>query len=326
MNFGWSDVAFGSKKPINNLKATFIAAPREISPKRFTELLKELLPKGNVLLGLAKEDYIDGFEGQPQFRTLPAKRVQPFVEKIQAAETPHKLYTLSYFQREFPYILQKIKAKEILLVRGSWQFAFHTRAEYYTLVDSKIPYRMISPFVDEEDARAYESKTSKQLVDRILPHIGVNRIFNDVGMLELASKAARLSYDYTFQTGVALGKKASQPAKGYKYIAVAFNKVMPYQTYALLNGNSREDNFSPPNDLNHYDAVHAETELIIHAQKNKTDLKGTTMFINLLPCPTCARMLAETDIEEFVYSIDHSDGYAIKMLEAAGKTVRRVVT
>ena len=49
------------------------------------------------------------------------------------------------------------------------------------------------------------------------------------------------------------------------------------------------------------------------------------MFINLMPCPTCARMLAMTDIEEFVYSIDHSDGYAVKMLEAAGKKVRRVV-
>jgi hypothetical protein len=36
-------------------------------------------------------------------------------------------------------------------------------------------------------------------------------------------------------------------------------------------------------------------------------------------------MLSETDIEEFVYSIDHSEGYAIKLLEAAGKKVRRIV-
>jgi deoxycytidylate deaminase len=45
-----------------------------------------------------------------------------------------------------------------------------------------------------------------------------------------------------------------------------------------------------------------------------------------MPCPACARMLSQTDIEEFVYSIDHSEGYAVKMLEAAGKKVRRIVS
>jgi len=36
-------------------------------------------------------------------------------------------------------------------------------------------------------------------------------------------------------------------------------------------------------------------------------------------------MLSQTDIAEFVYQEDHSDGYAIKMLELAGKKVRRIV-
>jgi deoxycytidylate deaminase len=111
----------------------------------------------------------------------------------------------------------------------------------------------------------------------------------------------------------------------YKPLGGAFNKVVPYQTYAMHHGSAREKNFSPANDLNHYDTIHAEVALLINAQKNKTDLAGTTLFINLMPCPTCARMLSQTDIEEFVYSVDHSDGYAVKMLEAAGKKVRRVV-
>ena len=36
-------------------------------------------------------------------------------------------------------------------------------------------------------------------------------------------------------------------------------------------------------------------------------------------------MLCETGISEIVYSLDHSDGYAVKLLEKAGKTVRRHV-
>nr|AIA17188.1 Cytidine and deoxycytidylate deaminase zinc-binding region [uncultured bacterium] len=111
----------------------------------------------------------------------------------------------------------------------------------------------------------------------------------------------------------------------YKLLATTFNPVVPYQTYAMHHGASREINFSPPHDLNHYDTTHAEVELVIKAQKEKIDLKGTILFINLLPCPTCARMLSRTDIAEFVYVQDHSDGYAVKMLEASGKKVRRLV-
>ena len=143
-------------------------------------------------------------------------------------------------------------------------------------------------------------------------------------MLELAGRAARQSYDYSFQTGVALGK-AKPGAGNYQYLLSAYNRVVPYQTYAMHNGAARERYFSPPNDLNHYDTVHAEAELFIHAQKQGIGLAGTTVFINLLPCPPCARMLSETDIAEVVYREDHSAGYAIKMLELAGKTVRRLV-
>lgn len=137
-----------------------------------------------------------------------------------------------------------------------------------------------------------------------------------------AAKIATYSYDYSFQTGVALGK----PVKNnYKLLACAFNKVVPFQTYAMHFGTSREMHFSPPHDLNHYDTIHAEVALIITAQKERISLAGTTLFINLLPCPSCARMLCETDIQDFVYQHDHSSGYAFDLLQKAGKHVRRIV-
>ena len=77
-------------------------------------------------------------------------------------------------------------------------------------------------------------------------------------------------------------------------------------------------------DINYYDTIHAEMYLLIKALEQKVDLGSTTLFINLLPCATCARTLSQTDIAEVVYVNNHSDGYATKLLQDSGKTVRQV--
>ena len=142
-------------------------------------------------------------------------------------------------------------------------------------------------------------------------------------MLEVAQQAATHSYDFGgFQIGVSLGRKKGS---AYQLLATSHNTVVPFETYAMHNGAAREQHFSPMNDLNHYDTIHAEVAMIIKASREHIDLTGTTLFINLLPCPMCARMFTQTDIAEFIYSQHHSSGYGLKMLELAGKKVRRIV-
>ncbi len=327
--YDWADLAFANKKPLKDLHAIFIAAPREISSVRFTQLIKEYLPQGNMVLGLAKEPYIDGFDGQLQFRTLQhTPGLQKIIDRVNASATSHKLFIMRYFQREAQYILEKCGFHKVLLVNGSWRFAFHNRPEYYALVAKNIDYRFVSPFIDEAEAREYEAVMAKELRDPAgagaTLEISRDNLTEDE-LLDVATRAARLSYDYNFQTGSALAKKVSSSARHYKFILSTFNPVVPFQTYAMHYGASRERNLSPPHDQNYYDTVHAEVMMLLEAQRRKIDLKGTALFINLMPCPACARMLSQTDIEEFVYMIDHSDGYAVQMLEAAGKKVRRVV-
>jgi deoxycytidylate deaminase len=321
--FDWADLAFGNKKPIKELRATFIAAPREMSEKRFKEIIKTYLPQGDIVLGISKEPFVEGFEDQPQFRMLDAKRVQKTIDLVNRSGTPHRVYILRYFQRELPFLLEKLGFKRAVFVRGSWRHVFHVSSSYYTLMQKHTPYEMISPFVDEAEARGYAKHTAvlnNKWVDDY-----VHERFSEKGMLDLAAKVATFSYDYSFQTGVALGRRSYAGAKPYRALKVACNEVVPFPTYAMHYGNSREEKLSPPNDLNHYDAVHAEVELLLGMLEDHRELEGTTLFINLLPCPSCARMFARTSIEEFMYSVDHSDGYAIKMLEAAGKKVRRIV-
>ncbi len=269
--YDWNELAFGSKKPISSLRGTFIMAPRHMSTKRFTALIKTLLPEGNIILGIAKEPY---------------------------------------------HILKSFDFRKVVLVNGSWYRAFHLRPEFYILMQRGVPFEKVSPFIDEFEAKAYPESIQLSKI----PDTGA---FTQREMLAIATQVGRHSYDFGgFQIGVSLGRK--QGSK-YTLLATTYNMVVPYETYAMHHGASRELNFSPPNDLNHYDTIHAEVAMMIKAQKKHFDLRGTTLFINLLPCPMCARMFTQTDIADFVYSQDHSAGYGLKMLELAGKKVERIV-
>ena len=301
----------------DELNAIFIAAPREMSIKRFTQIVKHYLPKANIVLGIAKEKYVLGFENQSQFKMLKLPDVQSVIDKVAASKTPNKIYVMEYAQKEFDSILQKHAFKRVLLVNGSWKYAFHNTPAYQTLVAQDVPYKHISPFVNEAEAKEF-AKT--HTFDHIPSELGT--ILSEKQMLNEADKVAKLSYDYSFQTGAALGRKQGD---GHLFLGAASNEVIPYDNYAMHFGNQREKNFSKPHDTNHYDTVHAEMNLILSAPGHDIKLKGTTMFINLLPCPNCARSLCVTDIEEIVYRHDHSDGYAVKMLELCGKKVRKLV-
>jgi deoxycytidylate deaminase len=321
MDFDWADLAFGSKKPLKDLNAAFIVAPRTMSNARLAQLIKEFLPHGPVVLGIAKEPYVAGFEDQPQFRMLDTATAAVFTKKVAAAKTPHKLYTLRYFQRELGYILDKVPFRRVVLVNGSWKQVFHSLEPYHILSRKHTPYDMVSPFADEDEAKAFDIDTWPA-IQATMPQPDPAKTYTDKEMLDLAEAFARQSYDYSHQTGLTLGKKVG---RGYRFLASTFNAVLPFQTYAMHYGNSREQHFSPAHDLNHYDTVHAEVELLLAAIRDKIELTDTTVFITLLPCPPCSRMLAQTPIREVVYRLDHSDAYAVKLLETAGKTVRRVI-
>lgn len=315
-HFDWSDFAFSSKKPLKELEAIFVAAPRHLSGIRFKQLIKDYLPKANILLGISKEPYVLGLEHQPQFQMLALGDVAKIIAQVNQSKSKHKIYTLSYSQRDIAYIYQKLTFRQVLLINGSWYTAFHLRPDYYALSKTRTPFTMLSPFASENEAREYAASVP-------LGALPASGLFDERTLLNMVARAAAHSYDYG---GYQLAAAVARPAgKKYQLLLSAHNQVVPYETYAMHHGSVRERNFSPMHDLNHYDTVHAEMAALVKAQKHGVDLKGTSLFINLLPCPHCARALALTDIAEIVYSQDHSEGYAVQLLEAVGKRVRRVI-
>lgn len=295
----------------------FIAAPREMSVARFKQIVKQYLPKGSLALGISIESYVGGFDGQPQFRMLGSSAVQPVVDRVNAVSKTNQIKVIEYSQSGLVSLLETNNFKRVLLVNGSWKFTFQNHLAYRVLIERDIPFKYISPFIDEDEARAYEKTYTPEM---FFPASGAR--LSEEEMFAVAMESAKQSFDYSFQTGVALGKKAGG---GYDFLLEAFNKVVPYQTYALHHGNAREKHSSAVHDTTHYDTIHAEMHLLTKALEGKVDLEGTTLFINLLPCPSCARTLSQTEISEVVYVNDHSDGYATKLLQDSGKTVRRAV-
>ncbi len=310
--YDWSQLTPSKKKALTAKKAILILGSREISAKKIAQLASGLTKQSFLIFGQLKEKFIDGFEGCPQFKTLKLNDLEASLETL-PAEIQNKVAILSYRQTEAKYLLRELNLTVVIIVRGSYQYAFHYTPLFYEINKKKLEYRLINPFINKAEAQNYEEKIKKLL----LPLEAVSgQKYSDDQLLKFAQKAGKFSFDYTFQTGAVL-------AKDNQFLLASHNVIVPFETAMLHFGASKEQHFGPPQDLNFYDTNHAEVELILQAAREKLDLTGTTLYINLMPCPICARMLARSPIKKVVYQLDHSDGYAFKLLRQAGKEVER---
>ena len=315
-HYDWSEIAFSNKKPLKALRATFVVAPLDISPARLTEIIKQYLAHSNLIIGISKESHVVGYEDQLKFKMLNIEATMELVEKVKKRGTKNQLYSLSYSQSDLVHIIEAIKPTKLAVMNGSYKYAFHYSQAFYAANKCKVTIEHISPFIDENEAMVWVSNTNQPD-----PTIDSDEL-DDRQLMQLAHEAAKQSYDYCLQVGAVLAEKSKL---GYIPLASSFNKVVPEQWWSLHYGSAREKYYAPAQDINHHDTIHAEMKLMIDAATNKLSLRGTTLFLSLLPCPACARVLSETQIDELVYEKDYADGYAVKLFELAGKKVRRVV-
>ncbi len=309
-SLNWQQLKNKDKQQLSQQRPIFVLAPRDISKKRIQQLNQKLAAKRPVVWGCLTDEYIPGLEDSPQFKSLTLVKLKNSLKEQKAAGI------LNYPQRYAKYVLKEIEWSAVIAIHGSWHKAFHYRPEYYVISKKQLPHKLVSSFVDEAEAKEYLVKIKSDL-----PAVGFepDKKYTDKELLEFTALRARHSFDYTFQTGAVLVKDG-------QVLAAAHNRILPYETYMLHKGASKEKHLTPPHDLNHFDTNHAEVELILTALDQSLDLTNTSLYINLLPCPICARMLARTPIKEIVYQHDHSQGYGFKLLTQTGKTLRRIAT
>ncbi len=312
----WPDLAFKSSKSLPTCDV-FMAAPREMSQQRCAQLLKQLLPKGNLIWGIADEDFIDGFDNQPQYKTLRSDVLKPLVAKVEAQLGPERFRLLRYNQRDVIHVVKKLRPKFTVFVRGSWQFTFHTQPLMYELLRGGRSYEFVSPFCDEAEAMRYAESTktdAPQAPD-------ATQVLTPEQCMRLAERTARSSYDHSFQVGAVIAAKSNE---GYVYRTHIHNRVVPYETFALHHGFAREDNFAAPNDQNFYDTIHAETSALLRLKPQPAE--SYALFVNVMPCPGCTRTIVGSGlISEVYYGLDHSNGYAQRFFTKSGIRTERIL-
>ncbi len=308
-SYDWNKISNEKKEELSKLKPIFIQGSRDISTKKIAQLAK-LAEKRKLIWGVLKDEYINGLEGSIQFKTLSKKVIEETLEESK------NVYLLEYYQRDLKHIFKELDFSLVILINGSWHKAIHFNPEIWQLINKKTEYKLISPFVNELEAKEYAEKIVLEYSARTI--FEENKIYTDKEIFEILKEESKRSFDWNYQIASALVNDG-------KVLLTAHNTVIPYETYSAHFGSEREKYYVAPGDSNFYDTNHAEVELILKSNKEKIDLLGTSIYLNVLPCPTCSRMLLRSGIQEIVYSQDHSDGYAIKMFEMAGKTVRRFI-
>ncbi len=293
-----------------------ILGSREISARRVAQLSQQLIANtGRILIwGCLQEKFILGLENSPQFRALSLEKLLAGIELLDK-EQQQKTLILQYPQPLAPKIIAEGSWSGVIGINGSWHRAFHYREEYQAIKKMKLKHKLVSAFCDEAEAKQYERQLLEELGD--FP-AAVGDKYNEKGFFKLVDEAARRSFDHTWQTGAVLSKNS-------KFLLAAHNQVVPFETYALLHGASKEKHLTPPQDLNHYNTNHAEVELVLQALKKGVSLEGCSLYINLMPCPICARMLVRTGIKEVVCKEIHSGGYATKLLSEVEKDISRII-
>ena len=310
----WANFSEDEKQYFRGMKVTFVLAPRDMSEKRVIQIVKSALSQGNVVFGIAEEPFITGFEGQPQFQTLAIRGVEQLAQKVATAKVSNNLHILQYPQNEADVVIRALRPNKVLVVRGSYLYAFHNRSTYRLLQKRNIPFDYVSPFVDESEAQEYEQSVS-------LPAPNYVSNASEEAIFKVVDTIAMCSYDYSFQVGAVL---AQRKGSNYSVVDAACNEVVPYQTHALHFGNAREDNtVAPQSSSSHYDTIHAEMNLLVRSMQNGVTFSGKSLFINMLPCPNCARTLVKTGLEEVVYLLEYSDGYSQQLFNQCGIKTRR---
>ena len=70
--------------------------------------------------------------------------------------------------------------------------------------------------------------------------------------------------------------------------------------------------------------LHAEQNIISFCAKNGIPTEGTTMYITLSPCKTCAKLIKQCGIKEVVYNEEYRDTSGIEFLKSVGVNVRKI--
>lgn len=164
---------------------------------------------------------------------------------------------------------------------------------------------IIEPIFLRWDRRKLESKTDPLDPDRTISEDEFDR-----ELLGKASKLGQKSSNLYRRMGALIVKNGS-------IVEQAYNSSHPTPHTSWIEGDPR-NNASRGTDIDLTLDAHSEAKAIAQAAKNGIALEGTSIYVMDFPCPTCAKLIANSGITRVYYA----HGYAVldgqQALEAVG--------
>jgi dCMP deaminase len=140
-----------------------------------------------------------------------------------------------------------------------------------------------------------------------------DRISNDPFDQEMCSTAAaesEKSSDWWRHVGAVVVKDRTIIARGH-------NHHIPTDETPYANGDPRDVIESGTLNLV-YTSLHAEQSIVAEAAKNGVSLEGTDMYLNVFPCPLCAKLMAAAGIKKCFFKTGSAWLDAESVLHASG--------
>ena len=309
----WNKLTDKRKKEIKECKnRVYIMGPVDMSKERVMQLAK--LYKGNIIFGCLKDDEIPDLESSFQF--MPLK----LIKLIDILKNNKDISILKHFHKDTKYIIKELEPLRVVFINGSWAGLIHYNSFYWAAVDRNAKIELISPFVNEKEALGYQKGIYKSRISHNKLYVK-NKKYKQEDLMKLTFKISKYSWDWVGQIGTILVKKG-------RILAATWNRVLPYEAYQMHFGSIREKKQIPSQEMIETHLTnHAECEILETARRERINIKGSSLFINIFPCPVCARVLSRTEIKEIVYTHDHnlSNDIGYKILEMSGKRIKRLV-
>ena len=222
-----------------------------------------------------------------EIRAMDAKTVKTLIESLQMFEHVEVL------ERRLP---REFKCAEIISADEEISRAF---AKKYL---PKNHVRFDSVFL-----RWDEKKVSSPVK---VKYSRVSRSPFDRRMVARASQEADKSSDWWRHVG-------SVVTKNKKVILESHNQHVPSEQMPYAVGDPR-DVIDPGAKNLLYSSIHAEQEVIARAASDGISLKGASIYMNIFPCPLCAKLVAYSGIKKCFFKAGAAWLDAEHVLKARG--------
>lgn len=146
----------------------------------------------------------------------------------------------------------------------------------------------------------------------------------DSYFMDVALRTAQNSYAHRAKVGAVLVKDDHIVATGWNdRVAGTSNECEE-----LIEPNSFSTKFNiedyPALYRTRFDVVHAEVNLIYFCAKNGIKTDGTTLYITLSPCVTCALAIIQAGIRKVYYHKQYHDTTGLDVLKEANIEIKEL--